>query len=101
MVVREAGADVKALDTEGYLMPDGKFRAFTFVGSYPIFYKTKDGGCLCAKCASLDGQTTDPDDPQWFIVAADIHWEGEPKECSNCDEGIESAYGPVEKAANA
>jgi len=84
---------MKALDTEGYKFADGKFRAFTSIGSYPMFYLTKDGGVLCAECATSDGQTTDPHDPQWYLVGADIHWEGEPLTCDHCNAEIESAYG--------
>lgn len=89
-----------ALDTEGYRFPDDTLRAYTSVGCYPIFYVTHDGSCLCAKCATSDGQTNDPDDPQWFLTGADIHWEGDPLICEHCNESIEPAYPADEKAAS-
>jgi hypothetical protein len=73
----------------------GKFLAFAD-GGYPLFYLCGDGGVLCAACATADGQTEDPHDPQWHLVAADVNWEGDPIPCDHCGEDIESAYGPVE-----
>ena len=77
---------------EAYRLSTGAFRAFTDIGCYPLFYVTKDGGELCAKCATADGQLTDPHDPQWFLVGADVHWEGEPIVCAHCGDEIAPAY---------
>lgn len=38
----------------------------------------------------------DPDDRQWFVVGAVVHWEGDPLYCDISDREIESVYGPVE-----
>jgi hypothetical protein len=79
---------------------DGSLDAFAWPGGYPIFYLCEDSGVLCPDCArTVDG---DPegypqDDPQWHIVAADVHWEGAPMFCDNCNAEIESAYGDPEK----
>jgi len=85
-------SDKTALNTDGYKLPDGSFRAYSSYGCYTIFYVTKDGGVLCAKCATSDGQTTDPYDPQWFLVGVDVHWEGEPLTCAHCEGEIEPSY---------
>ena len=77
--------------------PDGTLPAFTSFGCYPLFYVTKDGGVLCPACANADGQTDDPHDPQWHLVGGDVHWEGEPLMCDNCNDEIESAYGPIDE----
>lgn len=75
---------------------DGKYWAFTEVGSYPLVYICADGGELCAACASgehgSEASETN-DDSQWRLVAADIHWEGPPIHCAHCNAEIESAYG--------
>lgn len=67
---------------------DGSLPAFTDLGGYPIFYVSKAGLALCAKCASREC-----DDP---VVDADVHWEGEAITCDDCGAEIESAYGPIE-----
>lgn len=72
---------------------DGTYRAFSEYGSYPLVYYTKDGGALCAKCASSDGQIDNPHDPQWHLITGDVHYEGKPITCEHCGEGIDSAYG--------
>jgi hypothetical protein len=72
-------------------MPEGKLRSYTEFGSYPIIYHCKDGGTLCPKCAAEDGQTDDPHDPQWFLIGALVHYEGE-ETCDHCNEDLEPAY---------
>ena len=77
----------------------GELPSHAPVGGYPIFYVTADNGVLCAgaECAngpeSRSADTDCPDDNQWRIVAADIHWEGTPLICDHCGNGIDSAYG--------
>jgi len=80
-------------------LTDGRLPAFTSVGGYPLVYLAADGGCLCATCATSDGQTHDDSDPQWHLVGCDVHWEGEPLTCDHCGDDIESAYGEVLTAA--
>ena len=64
-----------------------------------MFYLTKDNGTLCPDCANGENgsiASEGNDDAQWDLVAADIHWEGDPLVCDHCNWKIESAYGPVE-----
>jgi hypothetical protein len=83
---------------------DGKLSAFAWPGGYPIYYTTRDGGTLCPACANgengSDAALPGQDDPQWHVVAADIHWEGDPMMCDHCYKDIESAYGVPEEAEN-
>jgi hypothetical protein len=80
-------------DLTGLRLPDGSLRAFTSIGSYPLVYITADSGALCPKCASSDGQITDPYAKDFYLVGAEVYWEGEPLICDHCNEEIESAYG--------
>jgi hypothetical protein len=70
-------------------------------GGYPVIYYAEDGGELCAGCANGKNGSlaADPEvqgDPQWTVMGADIHYEGEPRQCDHCGADVESAYGPVE-----
>ena len=73
--------------------------AYAWPGGYPIYYITKDCGVLCAgpECANgpeaRQADSECPDDDQWLVIAADVHWEGEPMVCDHCGSEIESAYG--------
>ena len=74
---------------------------FSWPGGYPLYYLTKDISILCPACANGENgsMATDPecqDDPQWQIVAYDVHWEGLPLTCEHCNAQIESAYGDSE-----
>lgn len=74
---------------------DGTLASYSQLGMYPLYYITKDGGVLCPECArnaEAEGLTKDPDDPQWFIVAADVNYEDASLYCDNCDDRIPSAY---------
>ena len=76
---------------------DGSYQAYAWPGGYPIAYYCADGGVLCPNCANrMNGsiaQTDDKDDKQWYLIGADIHWEGPPIQCDHCNGDIESAYG--------
>jgi hypothetical protein len=63
----------------------GRLPAYAWPGGYPIYYLTGDGLTVCPECANAD--TSDP------AVAGDVHWEGEPMQCDDCNADIESAYG--------
>jgi hypothetical protein len=66
---------------------------YSWPGMYPLYYLTKDGGVLCPKCANDNiNLVTDPDDPQWYIVACDANYENNLLYCDHCDNRIESAY---------
>ncbi len=75
---------------------DGTLPTYAWPGGYPLFYLTKDCGVLCPDCANgkngSEAHETS-DDPQWRLVACDVHWEGEPLTCDHCNAEIESAYG--------
>ena len=60
---------------------------YTSPGSYTILYLTRDGEEVCAKCASVSDDATDP------IAHAGVYDEGPTLECSVCACDIESSYG--------
>ena len=70
-----------------------EWRKYAWPGGYPIYYMTKDDGCLCSTCANGNIEKTLDDDPQWQIVVSDINWENTKLYCDNCQNFIESAYG--------
>ena len=67
-------------------------------GGYPTVMIMRDSGCLCGKCAVenkslLLESMTDGYDRQWIPHGLEIHYEGEPISCDNCNTQIEPAYG--------
>lgn len=58
-----------------------------------MYYLDHDCGVICPKCAN-DDDWTDKD-----IIAYDVHYEGAPLQCENCNALIESAYGDPEADA--
>lgn len=80
---------------------NGKLPAYVWPGGYPIVYTCADGGCLCPACANRENgseASEDKDAPaDWRLIAADIHYEGEPITCDHCGAEIESAYGDPNK----
>lgn len=66
---------------------------YSSIGSYPIFYVSKDSAPMCGQCIqdNLD-QCIDPDNPSWYVVAHDCNWEDPHLYCEHCGERIESAY---------
>lgn len=75
------------LEWEGYAWP----------GCYELHYVTYDGGVLCHQCANLEiMRTIDPDDDQFYIVAADVNYEDLDCHCDHCGRRIEPAYGENE-----
>lgn len=71
--------------------------ALAWPGMYQLIYITADGGILCPSCVrdNMD-LINDPDDPQWYLVAYNIYYEGADIICDNCYAEIESAYGDPE-----
>jgi len=74
----------------------GEYPKWAWPGGYTIYYLTEDGGVLCPDCAngengSLASETSD--DPQWKLVASDLHQEGPPLICDHCGFEMESDYG--------
>lgn len=93
---------------------DGKVPTYAFPGGYPMYYLMADNEILCPDCANMpeaytseekrtairtgkDQEEGAPDytDREWEITAADIHYEGLPLVCANCNKEIPSAYGPT------
>lgn len=67
---------------------------FAWPGGYELHYHTKDGGVLCKDCANANLELTlNEDDPQWFIIARDVLWEGDPIQCDHCNRDIKPEYG--------
>ncbi len=75
---------------------NGKLPAYAWPGGYPIIYSTSDGAWLCPACANGENGSDAneaSDDPQWRLIACDVHWEGPDLQCEHCNADIESAYG--------
>lgn len=70
-----------------------EWEKYAWPGGYPLYYVTKDGGCLCSKCANDNLELTLGDDPQWKITLVDINYEDTSLYCDNCQKLVESAYG--------
>jgi hypothetical protein len=68
-----------------YLNEDGTLPAFTWLGAYPcVYYLGSDELCpSCAQDAYTAGETG---------LTQDVHWEGDPIVCCQCDAAIEPAY---------
>ena len=60
---------------------------YAWPGGYPLYYIAVDGAILCAACAGLEEERP----------VADIHWEGEPMHCAECNAELPSAYGEPEE----
>lgn len=75
---------------------DGNFPTWAWPGGYPIFYILADNAIICPDCANgKNGSlaSEDNDDPQWKIIASDVHWGCEYIHCKHCNALIKSAYG--------
>jgi hypothetical protein len=71
----------------------GKLPSFSWPGSYPIIYLSRDGLILCPDCANKPVE--EYDDP---AVAYGGHLEGPPEVCEDCGKQVESAYGDPDAA---
>jgi hypothetical protein len=62
-----------------------------------------DGESMCAACVRenyrLILQATREQDRRsgWGAEGADIHWEGAPLQCCNCNQDLPSEYGETEE----
>lgn len=75
-----------------------EWQKYAWPGGYPLYYVTKDNGCLCSTCANENMSLTHPENPedgdsQWQIELVNINYEDTTLYCDNCYEFIESAYG--------
>lgn len=75
-----------------YCIEGMEWEKYAWPGGYPLYYLTKDGGCLCSKCANENLEQTLGDDPAWKIEQVDINYEDTTLYCDNCQEMVESAY---------
>ena len=68
---------------------------FAWPGGYPLHAVLGDGEPLCCACCEKErASILDAEfDRQWRIEGVQVHWEGEPLQCSHCNADIESAYG--------
>lgn len=76
--------------------------SFAWPGGYPLFYYFRDGSVICPDCVNSEIETIDSDTRTKFgasfeLAGCDIHYEGEPVICDQCNAEIESAYGPVDE----
>lgn len=86
----------RGFEPDWSLDPAGKFKSYkrlskyTSVGCYPLIYARPNGHeHVCAACASAEG--LDP-------FAGSVLWEGDPYECDECGDPVETAYGSAEVA---
>jgi hypothetical protein len=87
----------------------GTLDAYAWPGGYPLVYTTRDNATICPACANRPDYSLEAESPDAFtnnqvddwhtLVSVDIHWEGEPETCEECNCQIASAYGPVEEAS--
>jgi hypothetical protein len=78
-----------------YRNDDGTLPAYAWPGGYQMFYLCKDNSVLCPTCANKLDQNP-PGEPvldSEILDACDVHWEGEPLYCEECNREIESSYG--------
>jgi hypothetical protein len=73
-------------------------------GGYNKVLVMTDGESMCAQCVKenyrLILQATREQDRRsgWGAVGADIHWEGAPLQCANCNQDMPSEYGDPDAA---
>ena len=71
-------------------------------GGYPMYALCADGEVMDVESVRenykqvLEATRNPRTDAQWEIVAIDVHWEGEPLQCSHSGRAIDSAYGVPE-----
>ena len=88
----EPKAGAEALLEMGCRFSHVEWASFAWPGGYPVYYTTKDGGCLCLKCANDNLFLTLNGDDQWRIVGQDINYEDPHTYCDSCREHITPAY---------
>ena len=92
-----------------YIKTISDFRAamrngpYAWPGGYPMYFVMGDGEALSFDAAKSerrlilealrDGKSYGLD---WYPIAFEIHWEGEPLICSHTGVEIESAYGSTD-----
>jgi hypothetical protein len=71
---------------------------YAWPGGYTKMMCMTDGETLCADCVKENYRlilraTRDNDRSGWAAWAADVHWEGAPMYCANCNKEMPSEYG--------
>ena len=80
-----------------FLFSHLEWESYSWPGGYEIHYYVKDGGVLCHNCANEElMRTIDPDDDQFYIIDADVNYEGRVY-CDHCNREIEAAYGSIDE----
>jgi len=77
--------------------------AYAWPGSYPKFFATLSGDCLCFRCAAENRRLIAKNlrgrlpysDHGWVVEAVYVNWENE-LWCAECQKPIECAY-PTEE----
>ena len=69
-------------------------------GGYTKAIYLSDGERICPQCAKdnfreIVWATKEADHSGWGMLGVDIHWEGDPEYCVQCNKELESEYGPV------
>jgi hypothetical protein len=88
MKTRDRINSVKNIIREPYAWP----------GGYTKLRGMADGETLCAECVKENYRlilrsTRDNDRSGWAAYAANVHWEGSPLYCANCNKDLPSEYG--------
>lgn len=95
---RESAEDMLA---HGCVFDHLEWPIYAWPGGYPIYYTTRDGGCLCPDCANENLYLTLDGDDQWRIVGQDVNWEDIHLYCDNCNAVIAPAYGDDDEGEGA
>jgi hypothetical protein len=71
---------------------------YAWPGGYTKMMVMVDGESMCADCVKDNYRlilraTRDNDRSGWQAHTADIHWEGAPMYCANCNKEMPSEYG--------
>lgn len=79
----------------GFTFSHLEWESYAWPGGYEVYYLVRDGGVLCHQCANEHlNRTIDPEDWEWYIVAANTMYEGVDY-CDHCSRAI-SADTPEE-----
>ena len=75
---------------------------YSWPGGYSKQMVMNDGECLCAECVKDNYRlilraTRDKDRSGWQAYSAEIHCEGAPLQCCNCNKEMPSEYGDPEE----
>ena len=71
---------------------DGKLSSYSWPGGHLIYYLDSENSILCPKCAEIERNN---EVKQHRPIVSDIHWEGEPLVCGECNDEIKSVYGEI------